>query len=117
MDQVLQALGVLLAAVCTAVTPIIAGAVRAWAEAQHQAAMATLQARLGEGAARAAGEILATVRTDPSVQHATQAMVDLAAATLHARFAETIARYKIPADTLRGMIAGEVGKLGLGIVR
>ena len=72
-----------------------------------------VQQRIGEGAARVAGDISAQVFGDPSVEAATDAMVRAGAEALRARYPATAAR--LPLDTLTGMIRGELGKLGQGV--
>lgn len=74
-----------------------------------------IQQRLGVGAARVAGEIAATVIANPNVQAATNTMLASGVDKLRERFPDT-AR-KVPAETLRGMIEGELGRLGMGVVK
>lgn len=112
MEQVVSALWGLLAAVLATFAAVASQAVRRWAEAEAQRGLAIVQQRLGEGAARVAGEIAASVATNPEIEAATQAMVDVGAEVLCARFADTVAKYGIPLDTLAGMVKGEIGKLG-----
>lgn len=115
MEQVTEALYGLLAAVLTALGTIAIAAIRRWAEAQQQRALALVQARLGEGAARVAGDIAGQVMDAPGVQAASAAMVQAGAEALRARYPETVARYGITAETLAGMVRGELGKLGVPV--
>lgn len=108
MEQLLQAAGSLLAAVLTALGFTAIRAAQAYADN-------LIQQRLGAGAARVAGEIAAIAKGDPSVQAATEAMVDVGVAQLQRRFPDTAG--KLPADVLGGMIRGELGKLGQAVQR
>jgi hypothetical protein len=108
MDDLIQALLGLLAAVLTALGAVAVQALRAYADN-------LIQARLGEGAARVAGQIVAEVMAAPDVQAASQAMVDAGVAAMQKRFPDTAG--KMPAETIAGMIAGELGKIGLGVAR
>lgn len=115
MEQVVQALYGLLAAVLMAVGGVAVRAIHAYAQAQAEQVLATVQARIGAGAARVAGEITAEVMGDDQVLAATREMIEAGAAKLAERFPDTAA--KLPPGTLAGMIAGELGKLGQAVVR
>lgn len=117
MDQVVTALWGVLAAGVSALGWVLIGLLRQAAEAQAQRALLLVQQRLGEGAARIAGEIAGQVLADPALQGATRAMLDAGAAEMQRRFADSVARRGISVDALRGMVAGEVGKLGVGLPR
>lgn len=108
MEQVTQALFGLMAAVIAALGAVAVQAVRAYADN-------LVQARLGAGAARVAGQIAAEVMGDDQVLAATQAMIDAGADALAQRFPDTAG--KLPRETLAGMIAGELGKLGQAVQR
>lgn len=108
MEQVTQALFGLLAAVLMAVGGVAVQALRAYAAN-------LVQQRIGAGAARVAGEIAAEVMGDDQVLAATREMIEAGAAKLAERFPDTAA--KLPAGTLAGMVAGELGRLGQAVVR
>lgn len=117
MDTIAQAIPAAVAAVVAALTPIAWQVGRAVLDYLKQRALLTVQQRLGEAAARIAAEIAAEVAADPGVQAATQQMLDVGAAALNARFAQEVARRGIPRTTLEGMVAGELGKLGVAVKR
>ena len=106
MDQILQAVGTLLAAVLTALGYTAIRAAQAYADN-------LIQHRLGVGAQRVAGEIISTVAGDASVQAATEAMVEIGVAQMQQRFPDTAG--KLPVDVVAGMIRGELGKLGQAV--
>jgi hypothetical protein len=108
MENLIQALLGLLAAVVTALAGVAVQAVRAYATN-------LVQERIGVGAARVAGEIAAEVMGDDQVLIATREMIEAGAAKLAARFPDTAA--KLPAETLTGMIVGELGRLGQAVTR
>lgn len=103
MDTFVQALWGVAAAAVTALAGIAIPIARNYATN-------LLQQRLGDGAARVAGEIAAKVAGDPAITAATDAMLAAGAAALVKRFPDTAS--KLPLDTLTGMIRGELGKLG-----
>ena len=117
MDLVVQALWAALAAALTAVVPVGVRLAARYGEVLGERALAEVQRRLGDGAARVAGEIVAELRASPELQAATQAMLQRGAATLAGRFADTVTKRNIPLDTLAGMVAGELGKLGVAVRR
>ena len=108
MEQLTEALSGLLVAVLTALAAYAVKVVRAYADN-------LVQARLGAGAARVAGQIAAEVMGNDQVLAATQAMVDAGAKAMRERFPDTAG--KLPHDVLAGMIAGELGKLGQAVQR
>lgn len=108
MEQVTQALFGLVAAVIAALGAVAVRAVQAYADN-------LVQQRLGAGAARVAGEIAAEVMGDDQVLAATREMIEAGAASMRARFPDTAG--KLPVETLAGMIAGELGKLGQAVQR
>lgn len=108
MELLIQALLGVLAAVLTAVGGVAVQVLRAYATN-------LVQERIGAGAARVAGEIAAEVMGNDHVLAATDEMIKAGAATLAARFPDTAG--KLPAGTLAGMIAGELGKLGQAVQR
>lgn len=115
MDQILAAAGTLLAAVITALVPMILRLVSAQRDLAQQRALEVVQARLGAGAARIAGEIAATVSASPEVRQASRAIIDAYTPILADRFRDTLAKHHIPMNTLHGMIAGELGRQGVAI--
>src|SRR5687768_13553839 len=117
MDQVVQALWGLAAAVLTALAPIAYRVAHRAAERFAEEALATVQLRLGEGARRVAGEIAAELRANPEVRLATEEMIRRGTLALTTRFADTVQKRGIPAATMQGMIVGELGRLGLGVQR
>jgi hypothetical protein len=44
-------------------------------------------------------------------------MVEVGAEVLAERFRDTVQQHGIPVETLAGMVRGELGKLGRGVVR
>lgn len=117
MDEILAAAGALAAASLAALVPIALRVLAGYADLAQQRALEVVQARLGEGAARIAGEIAGQIAASPEVKAASRAMLDTGARVLAGRFADTMAKRGIPVDTLRGMIAGELGKRGIAIER
>lgn len=110
MEQLTQALWALAAAVVSALAGVLIPAVRQWAETQ----MAT---RLGNAAGRVAGEIAATIAADPNVQMAGEEALAAGAQTLRDRLPDAVAKLGVSEPTLRGMVAGELGKLGQAVQR
>lgn len=108
MEQVTQALFGLVAAVIAALGAVAVRAVQAYADN-------LVQQRLGAGAARVAGEIAADVMGNDQVLAATREMIEAGAAVMRERFPDTAG--KLPVETLTGMIAGELGKLGQAVTR
>lgn len=78
---------------------------------------ATIQAQLGAAAGRVAGEIAGIVRADPTLQAATHRMIEVGASQLRDRFTATVAKVGVTEATLGHMVAGELGRLGVGIER
>lgn len=111
---------IILAVLGTILVPLIGVAGRALvavSEANTQRALATVQARLGEAAARVAGELVAEINASDTHDVLTPGMIARGADMLRDRFAETVARHGISHETLAGMIAGEAGKLGAALAR
>lgn len=108
MDQIVQALVGVLAAVLAALGAAAVQAVRAYA-------VNLVQERVGAAAARIAGEIAAEVMGNDQVLAATDEMIRAGAAALAARLPQTAGR--LPEATRAGMIAGELGRLGQGVAR
>ena len=106
MDEFTQALWALAAAAVTAAAGAVVPLIRAYLTN-------VVQQRLGEGAARVAGEIAAKVAASPDLTIASDAMIKAGVAAIQKRFPDTAA--KIPVSTITGMVVGEVGKLGLGV--
>lgn len=117
MDQVTQALWAALAAALTVLVPIGVRLAGRAVELLGERALAEVQARLGVGAARVAGEIVAEMRASPALQAVTQSMLLQGAEKLSRRFPDTVRKHGVPAETLAGMIAGELGKLGVAVAR
>lgn len=108
MEQVMQALLGLLAAVLTALGGVAVQAVRAYAAN-------LVQERLGAGAARVAGQIAAEVMGQRDVEAASEAMIAAGVEAMRQRFPDTAGN--LPPETLAGMITGELGRLGQAVVR
>jgi len=117
MQTLTQGLEALLLAFFTAVIPILWRAGKAYLALQGQAALLLVQQRLGEGAARVAGEIVAELRADPNIEAVTRGMLDRGAMILAERFRDTVRDRGIEPHVLTGMIAGELGKLGVAVRR
>jgi hypothetical protein len=117
MEQVTQALWAALAAALTVLVPVALRLGSRALELLGERALAEVQARLGAGAARVAGEIMAEMQASPAIAAVTQQMLDDGAAKLIARFGQTVAKHGIPPETLAGMIAGELGKMGAAVIR
>jgi hypothetical protein len=117
MEQVTQALWAALAAALTVFVPIGLRLAGRAMELLGERALAEVQARLGAGAARVAGEIVAEMAARPEIQAVTVAMLDTAAATLAARFGQTVTKHGIPVETLAGMVRGELGKMGVAVLK
>jgi len=108
MDDVMQALMGLLMAVVTAA----AGFGVQWLRANTAN---LVQDRIGAGAYRVAGEIVAELKSSGHVTAASDAMISAGVAALRARFPDTAG--KLAPGTLAGMIVGELGKLGQSVQR
>jgi hypothetical protein len=115
MDQVLAAFYGLLAAVLTALASVLVPVVRAWGEAQAQRALATVQQRIGEAAARKAATMVMEIAKDPSVIAASRAVVEAAAAELRDEFQHTARRYGLPPSTFAAVFRGELAKAGVSL--
>lgn len=115
MEQFIQALEALATAVVVAAVPILWRVGTVFVQAKTQEAALLVQQRLGDAAARVAGEIAAEIKASPNVQAASKAMVQSGALLLEERFRDTVKKRGIPLDTLGGMVAGELGKLGVPI--
>lgn len=72
-----------------------------------------LRRALGDGAARVAGEI---IFNNPEVRALGAQFAEAAVASgvqkLRERFPDTVSRFGVSEETLRGMIRGEIGKMG-----
>jgi hypothetical protein len=111
---------IILAVLGTILVPLIGVAGRALvavAEANTQRALATVQLRLGTAAGRIAAELATQVGQGALARTITPGLIEAAAEQLRDRFAETVARHGITDETLSGMIAGELGKIGVSIYR
>lgn len=106
MEQFTQALWALAAAAVTALAGAAVPVGRAYLTN-------LLQQRLGEGAARVAGEIAAKIAASPDLTIASDAMVRAGVAAMKQRFPDAAA--KVPVTTITGMVIGEIGKLGVGV--
>ena len=106
MEQLTQVLWAAAAAVVSALAGVAIPLVRAYLTN-------LVQQRLGEGAARVAGEIAAKVAASPDLTIASEAMIRAGVAAIQKRFPDTAG--KIPVSTITGMVIGEVGKLGVGV--
>lgn len=117
MDQIVSALWAVVAAAIAAAVPIGLRALGAYAELARQRAASVVQARLGEAAARVAGEIAGQIAADPNVRAASAAMVQTGTQVLVGRFRETLGARGIPTSTVEGMVRGELGKIGVALPR
>lgn len=119
MDQIIPALWGLAAAAVTGVavllglliraaTPILVSAFQAWLTNQ-------VQRRLGDGAARVAGEIAAEVAADPNQTVVTPEQLRDGVQRLRQRFRDTAGAQ--PPEVLEGMVRGELGRLGQAVPR
>jgi hypothetical protein len=113
MEQFSQALWGVATATLIALVPVI----RRTLTALFEITLERMQRRLGEGAGRVAGEIIAELQASPEIQVVTEQMLRVAVQSLETRYADTIKRYQIPVSTLQGMIIGELGKLGATVQR
>jgi hypothetical protein len=117
VHEFLETIIAVLVALLVPVVGIAGRALVAFSHAQSQRALALVQERLGAAAARIAAEIAAEVRTSPTLHNVTEGMLERGAEQLRERFADTAARLRLPDETLAGMIAGELGKLGVSVKR
>ncbi len=115
MDQVIAALWGVLAAFLTALAGALVPLARQWAEAQAQRALATVQQRIGEAAARQAAVIAMEVATNPDLSAASREAVELLAGDLRARFADTARKYALPPGTFTTILTGELAKAGVRV--
>lgn len=115
MDQIVAILWAAVAAALAAALPIGLRALGAYGELARQRAAEVVQARLGDAAARIAGEIAGQIAADPNVRAATSAMVETGAQLLAGRFRDTLRARGIPTATVEGMVRGELGKLGVAL--
>lgn len=115
MEVLIQAAMALLAAVLTAVGGVGVRVLTAYLDKLAEEKLNLIQARIGAGAARVAGEIAAEVMGNDQVLAATDEMLRAGAAALAVRFPDTAG--KLPAETLASMIAGELGRLGQAVQR
>ncbi|HEV7455173.1 MAG TPA: hypothetical protein VGN96_00235 [Roseococcus sp.] len=116
MEYLTQVATAALAALAAVLLPAARAALRAAAEAAAERVLLDLQARLGGGASRVAGEIMAQAQAE-GLASVPPALIDQGAAMLKSRYADTVARANIPDGTLAGMIVGELGKLGASVLR
>ena len=117
MDDLVAALWAVVAAALAAAIPIGLRALGAYAELAKQQAAGAVQSRLGDAAARVAGEIAGTIAADPTVRAATAAMVQTGTQVLAGRFRETLRAKGISDATVEGMLRGELGKLGVALTK
>lgn len=115
MESVLSWAGSLLAAVLIALAPVLRQLAMSLAAEAAQRAALLVQQRIGEGATRVAGEIAARVLADPDLRSATGEMLDAGAEALRQTYAGSVTKNGITTDVLRRMVAGELGKLRVGI--
>jgi hypothetical protein len=117
MLQFIEIVVAVLGALLVPVLGIAARALVTFSEAQSQRALALVQERLGAAAARIAAELATNARTSPTLPGVTEGMLERGTEQLRERFSDTAARLGIPDETLAGMIAGELGKLGVSVKR
>ena len=101
MDQMLSALGVLIAAV------LVEFARRGLAVMRKQEDRQTV---IG-AAARAAGQAVVALRENPAAAAATDALVRQGAAYVTAAAPAALGRLGVPAAVVEGMVRGELGRL------
>ncbi len=113
MEDFAQIAAGAVAAVVVALAPVarrVALALIADAEARAKLAV---QQRLGE----AAGRVAATIAANLENGQASAATVDAAAMEMAVRFRETLAAHQVPPPAVASMVAGELAKLGVQVVR
>ena len=98
----------LLQALIAAVGAYAVGALRAWW-------INLLGTRIEKAVGRAAGEILAHINGDVNLQAASEKMILSAVDKVFARVGGAIASLNVKEESIRGMIVGELGKLGGGV--
>lgn len=106
MDQLLQALWGVAAAAVTALAGVAIPIARDYATN-------LVQQRLGDGAARVAGEIAAILAGSTDVQDKSRILIAQGANLLLKRYPDTAPKVGFP--TLEGMIRGELGRLGVAL--
>lgn len=113
MDELMQAAWGVVAAVVVALAPVARRLILAHiADAEARAKLA-VQQRLGEAAARTA----ATIAAGAYGTQAEARVVDAASMELAARFRETLAAHQIPPPAVASMVAGELAKRGVTVLR
>ena len=117
MQDLSQIVVAVLGAVLLPVLGIAGRALVAWSDASKQRALAIVQERLGAAAARIAAELAADIASSPAVQRVTDSMLERGAKVLRSRFPDTVRRHDIRHETLAGMVAGELGKIGVSVQR
>jgi len=115
MDEIVAALWAVVVAALAAAVLIGMRAIGAYADLARQRAAEVVQARLGQAAARIAGEIAGQIAADPNVRAASA--VEAGARVLVSRFSETLGARGIAAATVEGMVRGELCKLGVGLAK
>ncbi|MBS7793078.1 hypothetical protein KTR66_24060 [Roseococcus sp. SDR] len=93
----------------------VAALVRELVKLAREHVLNLVQARLGEGAARVAGQILADIAARPDVQVASQDMIAAGVAVMRHNFPDSARR--LSDEQLAGMLRGELGKLGQAVLR
>jgi hypothetical protein len=117
MEQVFEALSGLLAAVLAAAVVALRPLVLAGVEVLRQRALATVQERIGEAAARKAVGIAMEVFDDPQVSAATREMVEAGAVSLRDAFADTAKRHGLPGEVFANILIGELARAGVKVER
>lgn len=108
MDEIAQAIAAFAAVAFAALVRELVKLARAYA-------LNLVQQRLGDGAARVAGQILADIAARPDVQAASREMIEAGVAVMRTNFPDSARQ--LSDDRLAGMIRGELGKLGQAVLR
>lgn len=113
---VIEAVVSVVAAVAVALAPAARRLLLLGIDLAEQRARLVVQQRLGEAASRVAGAIAAEVASSGGGA-VPQSRIERGAMELASGFAETVQQRGIEPHTLSGMVAGELGKLGVRVAR
>lgn len=104
------------AAVAVALAPAARRLLLMGIDVAEQRARLVVQQRLGEAASRVAGVIASEIAAGGTAdRHVLDARVEHGAMQLASGFAETVRAHGIEPEVLKGMVAGELGKLGVRV--
>jgi hypothetical protein len=117
MDDLWQAALAWVAGVLTIGMRVAWPALKAWADERQQRAWLLVQERLGSAAARIAAEIAAEAAGSEQMREVGRAAIQIAGAQLGNRFRDLVRERGIPPATLEGLVAGELGKLGIQVLK